>query len=970
MTVLEEQLKKLESLVPDETVRDIIFGYDNRYGGFLSDQNMIGYFYNTLVFTSLTVYRAFLVWKESFDSVAVKEREESAYKFSNSMIRLFNLLESCYDIKKFDLDYIENLIVNLQIDSMLLTTSDSFVRSLKIEEFFNFKNSKITKYLYMLKKSRLTSRGKPEFMFKELCEVFEMFPYLRHIKARLIPYSDSDDSNLESILLTYGTREFDIGKLLLISERRCYLLEDFTINDMRRFTDENPDKDQSLTLHYLEFCGQDEINVVLRNSCATDKFENEGESVYQTYSFCGESIIEDFLLDYNIINYDSVETDSYFFKDYISFNNKYIKYLSLIVSDVITFQTKSNILKEYRDKYNDVFEKMHIRTFYDNDNAHYYRWDEIVMFLLLEEGIFDFLEFILRNENYETFLNAFRLRFGEEIRKIIQNNVIIGNPAYNVQNPTDDAIRRRQANALILLATKLLTVENSNFWGVYSSPQLSDIIFQCNQVAKSERHNAYDKIEYYINSVISVVTFLEAFYGELIKYSGEMNTKELSLKETWFPSYDEYENEKETLVKNFSTAVGLRKRENLMKLDVHNLRVSADGYYESASKSVEKVFISFVEINNLSKRRNKIENESLFEATGRREIFNSKCMLSYFGRIKESIMLCGEAKNKDAAFEILRKEVLDFYEYLGRGGEKDTVLENSIYPLVGTYSHGVVSRDGYRYSYMMIMPYNSEKPVKIKMIVDGHFEFGQSYYCVPNVNRIANIRKRPNNSNERIWISPIIVPHRYSLYDTEARIMRLRDVDEEKLIQAAELLYHTDESIYGRLFGNIENAEKVLPTLFANQKFIFYKDNYYVIEYNNKLVAIASVYSKDRMPEWNASAIDNAFAENGLDLPETSYDAYKYFSDTFGDVVGSFYVICDLCVQEEYRGMGFARLLLANIIQRARENGRNVIISVYSDNAIAYNLYSSIGFVSYLSDWDNRGTSDSSYKYYKMIKYT
>ncbi len=969
MTVKEEQLKRIESLVPNENVRNIIFGYDNHYDDFLTDQNMINYFHNTLVFTSLLVYSAFLSWKSRFDAEVTKSKEGRVGKFSNSMIRLYNLLEGCYDIKKFDLDYIENLIVNLQIDSMLVTTSDSFVRALQLENFFNFKDSKITKYLYLLKKSRLSSRNKTEFMFDKLCEVFEMFPYLRHIKVDFVPYSDDESSDLYSSIVRYdNTREFDIGKLLIVNSNRCYLLDDFSINDVRKMTDDNPDKDQTVILHYLAFCEQYEIDVVLRNSNATDKYAINTDGNNKPYCFVGDSIVEDFLLSYNIINCDYIQTDSYFFKDYISFNNKYIKYLSLVISDVISFQTKANILKEYREKYNEVFQKMHIRTFYDNDNAHYYRWDEIVMFLLLEEGIFDFLEFVLRYENYESFLYAFRFRLGEDIQKIIQGNIIIEKPTYNLSFKNGDAIRRSQANALILLATKLLTVGDSNFWGDFSSPQLSDIISQCEQIAKSTVHNVYDKIEYYVNSVISTVTFLEAFYSELIKYSCEMTTMELSLKETWFPSYDEYENEKNALIKKFSTAVGQKKRENLIKLNIHNLRVSSNSFFADAEDSIERAFKMLLDINATAKRRNKIENEALFEATGKREIFDSGEINKYLDFIKNDIIKCGESKDKNVAFDALQKDVNNFYDYLGRGGSKDSVLEMSIYPLVGTYSHGVVSRDGYRYSYMMITPYKSEKPIKIKMIVDGRFDFGQAYYCVPNLNRIANIKKKTNGPNERIWISPIIVPHRYSLYDSEAHITRLRDDDEDKLIQAAELLYHTDDSIYGRLFGSIDNAKKIMPQLFKNPRSVFYKDYYYVVEYHNEIVAIASVYSK--LPEWDSSIIDKAFMENNIEIPKTTREAYSYFVDTFNDVTGACHIICDLCVKSEYRNKGLARLLLASIIQKAGEAGCHVIISVYSDNVAAHSLYSSVGFVSYLLDYDTRGTSVCNQKYYKMIKYT
>lgn len=972
MRSIEEKYNLINGLIPDSKMQDLVFNFDNNYDDFLSDDSsMIQYFYNSIMLAAIITYRAFLDWKKSLNKLTTEEKEKYISRLSNSTIRLYNLLEGCYDVKKFDLDFVENLLVNLQIDSAL-DTKDNFIRMIGLNRFFSFEDN-LTKYIFVLKKSRLSSRGPNSFSFDNLYEALEMFKCFSKARVEIVEYKDFALSTLKSIKLSFLGKDIslDLKELICINQNDCYFLEDFSIDDARIFTESNPQKDQMITLNYISFLDASQICVRLSNTnCEMSMLTDDKSNDNVVFDVISTTAIEDFLLNYNIINVDIIENGSYFFKDYISFNNKYIKYLALTISDVVSFQTKQAILEIYREKYEDVFNKLQIRSFYDSYNAHYYRWDEIIIFLLLEEGIFDFLVFLLQYEKYEAFLSAFYLRFGEKITKIKEDNVLIDKPTLNIQYKNSLKEIQNHAGALISLATKLLAVESADYNDSGRVLSLPDIILEVEHKYSSEKLKNQEKIVSISNLLMRVVSFLDTFYKGFLEYIRLRNVKDLSLNETWFPTLSEYKEDKELLLKSFSSNVNEAKRKNteLIRTDIF----CADNkfYLGELKLIIENLFKSLRQTNSISQNRNSPFNEALYNSLGKRALFSDKQMKYHQDKIISVITkyLNCDLNNKEFVDEYY-KVVRSFFMYLGgNSNSTEQSLEYSIYPLVCTYSNGVISQDGYRYSYMIVNRTNKNKPTKLKIIVDEEFDFGETYYCFPNLRRIANFRNTNYKIQERVWINPIIIPQKYYSSNISAKFERLYDTNDFE--NAAELIYKTDEIIYGSLFGNLNNAKIVLSYLFENKNSIFYKDYYYVIKMEGQVVAIASLYNK--LPQWNSDIIEKAFRDCNITIPETMRTSYLYFEDTFNDSIGSSNVICDVCVKEEYRNKGLARCLLSNIIKKVEGNGENLLISVYSNNIVALNLYASMGFIPYVSNYDTRGQGNNKhqYEYYKMIKYT
>ena len=176
MSKISERLSTLAFLIPNENLRHIIFNYEDEDSLFLTDdKDCLKYLQNIMTFTSLVVLRAFHKWKK-------EKLKTSETEFSNSMLRIYNMLNRAYAPNKMVGDFIDNLIINLVIDHSLNQNEvQSFTQTIGIWNLFSFPqtNNNLSKYIYMLKQSRISSKYKSTFSFENLCECIEMFTYLR-----------------------------------------------------------------------------------------------------------------------------------------------------------------------------------------------------------------------------------------------------------------------------------------------------------------------------------------------------------------------------------------------------------------------------------------------------------------------------------------------------------------------------------------------------------------------------------------------------------------------------------------------------------------------------------------------------------------------------------------------------------------------------------------------------------------------
>lgn len=961
MSRTSEKLKELTSLIPDENLRHIIFNYnDVDNDTFLGDEKeCLSYLQNMLTVTSAVILRAFLKWKK--ENLRTSEGE-----LSSSMLRIYNILNRAYSPNKLTSEFIDNLMINLVIDHSLNQNEIiSFSQTIGIWDMFKFPqtNNNFSKYIYMLKQSRISSRYQCSFGFENLCECIEMFTFLRTSTAKLDNIG-TDVLPLYSITLNLSRRNsVNLGYSLFVApydySYRAYYLFDLDFNDIST-EDDITEREQKIKLEYICLDNSDSFNIFLSNSLE-EAFETTDS--YDAYIVKKVTAIEDFIIDYDIPILNEDNKNSHFFKDYFLINNRYIRELSLTVSDALTRKSKDHIVS-HLTKYKAIFDKMHIVSFYGKDDVLGRRWDEIVLFLMLEKGIYEFLKFLLLHQEYRDFRVAFYNRFGRDrVNAICEQDPFLKNPEKEARLiQSKEGKLDYLANALITLATKLLSPDTINLTKNSFPISIDDAIEEMDEIYQSRKHNEEDKIFCLTNSTVVVLSFLTTFYSGVIKYAESKKSTLLSYEiglDGRYIGTEEYVTAQERWIADFKSSIASVKRDRKSRIDPPKANLRSKN---EAVKWLNNSFDDLISTGRRISKRGSAEAEILSYVTGRSTLFDEKIMLRYKSMIGKAV-----AEGNLNAFYTSVKGLMN---YLKTGTDNNDAgvparIENAIYPIVGQYFSTVnSSRDGYKFSWFKVDTYKNEikDSVNVKMITDEVFDFGQSYYCVPNINRVADMAKEGNKARESIWISPIIIPCSLFLPNVNTEVEALSDSKDYE--SAIELIYESDPYIYGNLFGSLENAKKVFPELLNTRSCKFHKNNYLIVKDQGKVIAIAAMYKFD-VGVWDTDVVLKAFGTAGVDIPETFGYAVKHIADVFNDTLGSsFNMIDDICVRSEYRNKGIGRSLIWYMVKEAEKNGTSLVLSTYAENGRAYNLYARLGFIPFSQ---NTSTEDGK-DYFKMIR--
>lgn len=981
-----EKKAALNLLIPDKNLQDIIFNFSGNTGSFLTNETEnTSVLSSTLTVLSLLIYKSFTLWKIE------RNHSEQLGIYTNSMQRIATMLNGFYDAKRFNFTAIENLFINLQIDGSLSDEMESsFVSTMGMQDFFKFDRN-LSKSLFHFKNAAISSRYAEEnwreFNFEHLCNFLTNLPILKHLKAEFVPYKIEEDVSLQKVVFhvdcgTFPYADIDMDDLILsVEDENIYYLDYLEIFDPKSFS-QSHEKHQHIVLYYSGIMNQqDQMLAIAHSDTAVQKqqliHQHDIDDNMHLLQVVSNDAVERLLINMDIVTVYSVDDKSYFFSDYVFLNNSYIRNVALIISDTITENTKSRIVKRYRKKYSKIFKKFNIPSLFNlNDDG--YRWDELIIFLMLEVGIFDLLIFILQgDESYDDFLRSFKKRFGEIARKSIDSIPQIKNPTMTLQKNKDNNAVKAQAKALILLATKLFSENEINMSRNYSPNSILDIIADLKRVeSMSAIHDADNRyrVSYVLNSVIDVNKFICNFYDGLVEYTKEL--KWLEFNDDVYYKHNSatrhqsnYRDTYKRCIEKFKAKTESNKKYNqdLIALDrMFKMKFINAKYLEGAKQCISDSFAVMKRFNAECARSKTEQGEAFYEATGRKQIFSPKVADTHCNAIVNAIDKISIPIN-NSCVESLFKAVIDYFDYLRCGNSQSIdVLEDSIYPIFGTYSEGVVSRDGYRYSHINTYHSDSNVPVMIRCISEDELSFEETYYFVPNINRVAETHRTINNGLydvEKLWIRPISIPCR--TYSPAGLVEFMPLVSHSDYADTAELIYQTDETIYPGLFGSKENAKKALPIMFDNPDSIFYKKNIFIAKIDGKVCGVISYYEK--IPQWNENVIKNDLRMAGL---EYSDEVGSYFSDTFNDSLGTDNaLVCDLCVAESYQNQGVAKNLLNNIIKRAESRGKNIIISTYADNDIALRLYVKMGFVAYMTSSDSRGEAEGEYQYVQLIRF-
>lgn len=939
-------------------MRDLIFEYDERLSGFPSDKKKyLDYFKNILCFITVCVYKKFVDYKTELQKLPSEVRSAKIADSSNSLIRIYNLLSDCYSVGQLDFRAVEDILLNLQIDDRINNVGRKFITDVGAQRFFDFDRlgNKLSKYIYSLKKSMISSRYIAKFGFDDLCECIRAFPILSEGSIEFCDYRGS--SEYASVEVTLEGKPIDLGDLVIVlRDETVYYLNEVNVQDPRTFTPENERKLQCLTAEYSVPNGE-ALRVVLM-----DEEPSEWKKSPNELRFFGDTCIEDFLLKYRLVNLCS-ENKSSIAWEYSFIDNTYIKYLAIAIADKLDSEAKIMIGKKFGEQYPELFVR------FDRDG--FKHWDEIIIFLLLEVGVYELLFYLFKfaHLDYDEIKEEFRMRFGDNVTKLEKQYEIIRTPSL-VASKNNDGKCHAKVQALILLAGKLLLANEVNVFVNDGTGAISEIKDGLKEVFENGSMKRSEKILYFANRLINLNSFIVTFYSVLLEFYAKGKAQALENFAKLF-SGDSFGASEDLSVEAFRRASSSMRRRIYGKYSkLIQIKLWDDAAF---SELIRLVKMSFGDVRELidDLRQRGSYSAYFYEMTGRKSLFDYE----EFSKIEDAVMNeLLSLKDADDSLKNLYTALFRYIGYLTDGRlDRETTIEGAIYPIIGICTQSVISRDGYRYSYLSVPKGGDREGKPIKIITNETMHAGELYYCVPNVKRCF-YSKNVEREYDGIWLNPQIIPYSVYLPNIRAELEQLQD--KADYAQVAELIYRADEGVYFRLFGGLENAVKVISYLFDVQASPFYKKHIKFLRMvsddalERNIAAVALFY--DKLPEWDENVITDAFYAKGVACPASFTDACRSMSDTFQESNGNNYYVSDLCVHPDYRERGYAKHLL-NCLTRIVEkeySKKNIVLSVYANNTAALGLYSQMGFISYVSAYDNRGQSDvHEEKYYKMIKY-
>ncbi len=162
----------------------------------------------------------------------------------------------------------------------------------------------------------------------------------------------------------------------------------------------------------------------------------------------------------------------------------------------------------------------------------------------------------------------------------------------------------------------------------------------------------------------------------------------------------------------------------------------------------------------------------------------------------------------------------------------------------------------------------------------------------------------------------------------------------------AELIYNTDRYIYPASFGSAETAKKILPKLIEKENNIFSRENIKIAIYNEKIVGVSVVLSKENYQEISVNFTDKYHSM----APQLKEVCERYFNPIAQKKYSKNpYCLC-LCVDESFRGKKIGKILLIDLLVAYQDKDVTLHVLKQYDTANpskqspAIKLYEKLGF--------------------------
>lgn len=770
---IEDCLKEVNK-IRDKEVKGFVFHNDWDDIDFLRGATDIyPYFNNIVIITFMYLYGKYLSWKK-YSPNALKERPELT-KSSNFM-RIVTSFEKLYSSFNLSYELIENILADIQI--LLNTANNSiYTKELGIEGDFATIND-FSSCLVICRKGRTSlrqQRSNAGILRKKLVDFLTMVPFLTGIDIEGSPF-DYEGEPLK-VLSSNNDREINLKKLCVkklnkIDDNReidtSYVFLYDEKNEQYYYLSSVEDKEAknefNETVHYLiltyntvgifedETSNDAKLYIVIKQK---DKGACEleiSDYFYMNIPVDPRSFREVF---FGIKEKNAV---SHFIRDFNSINFRYIRILSLAISDILDEESKRMIYETY--SVNPAYKSMFVKNSDDvddllnNDGLEEigYGWDVVVAVILIGESAKKFL-FVLfdgHSNRFEELLINLEYRFGKEI---INKDVTIKEckeklanaKSFNFKEAYGDFdrvknIRKKGVNDVHIEAKIQASVVVSELSRITYSNQSEDkkMVFPLSIVSRrkiiQELSNIdvgdeSDRVQAIKNLVCQTLKTLYVFYRGFFEYGArKLNFERLSLVTIF--KQDEIEAKSKDAIDAFKAEIKIAAEElsHIKDDDVRAMALKLKEFNKNCSYPGKQ--------NSYS--------EILHQLLGR------EYLIQYRGIA--SLENCFDRYENERDFYDLTGAVRKAMDYLSTGelDNRSRGVRNVIFPFVVYLDYTSKTRDGYDiYHCSLSNTGDLDYEADYRVISEFNYPVNVSYYCIPNIAR--------SNDEMRLWIEPIMI---------------------------------------------------------------------------------------------------------------------------------------------------------------------------------------------------------------------
>lgn len=173
-------------------------------------------------------------------------------------------------------------------------------------------------------------------------------------------------------------------------------------------------------------------------------------------------------------------------------------------------------------------------------------------------------------------------------------------------------------------------------------------------------------------------------------------------------------------------------------------------------------------------------------------------------------------------------------------------------------------------------------------------------------------------------------------------MLRKMNLKNDNAFDIANLIYESDESLFGMLFGRKVNALTTLCQLIRNDDNSFSYKNIYVYEVDSEMIGIVLMYSVDRMH----SDSPKSYTKQMGFFQSIQFIGSAILMDPITNLskLDGVY-IQNVCIKQEHRGNSYGSMMINVALEYLRVIGeRNVYLDASIEKPRVQRFYKKLGF--------------------------